>query len=124
MGADTAPVIVTAEELLHFCRETLIKAGLDAPGADTVARSLVEADLRGIYTHGAVRLWLYERRARAGLIRPNPPIRVERTGPATATANAQGGAGGGGVVVAEDTQLLQAAHGDLTDVGQQVVRDA
>ena len=37
---------------------------------------------------------------------------------------AQGCAVGGVVVVAEDTQLLQAAHGDLTDVGQQVVRDA
>ena len=96
MGEDTAPVIVTAEELLRFCRETLIKAGLDAPGADTVARSLVEADLRGIYTHGAVRLWLYERRARAGLIRPNPPMRLERSGPVTATL--WGGHGAGQVV--------------------------
>jgi ureidoglycolate dehydrogenase (NAD+) len=78
-------VVVKADDLLAFCRATLARAGLDDPGAEIVARSLVEADLRGISTHGVVRLWLYERRVRAGLIRPNPDMEFVRTGPATAT---------------------------------------
>jgi LDH2 family malate/lactate/ureidoglycolate dehydrogenase len=86
-------VVVQADDLLSFCRETLVRAGLDDPGAETVARSLVEADLRGISTHGVVRLWLYERRVRAGLIRPNPTMEFERTGPATATLRGAHGAG-------------------------------
>ena len=76
-------VVVQADKLVAFCRETFLRAGLDPAGADIVAQSLVEADLRGVYSHGVVRLWLYERRLTAGLIRPNPAMRVERTGPAT-----------------------------------------
>lgn len=86
-------VVVKADELLSFCRETLLRAGLDDPGAETVARSLVEADLRGISTHGVVRLWLYERRVRAGLIQPSPNMEFLRTGPATATLRGAHGAG-------------------------------
>ena len=93
---EAAPLVVKAEVLERFCRETLITAGLDEPGAEIVARSLVEADLRGISTHGVVRLWLYERRVRAGLIRPNPAMRLARTGPATASL--LGGHGAGQVV--------------------------
>ena len=89
----TSGVVVNADELLSFCQETLLRAGLDGPGAETVAESLVEADLRGISTHGVVRLWLYERRVRAGLIRPNPSMEFARTGPATAILRGAHGAG-------------------------------
>ena len=92
----TSGVVVNADELLSFCQETLLRAGLDGPGAETVAESLVEADLRGISTHGVVRLWLYERRVRAGLIQPNPSMEFARTGPATAILR---GAHGAGLVV-------------------------
>lgn len=95
--ADTTPTVrVKADELRQFCRDTLSRAGLDAAGAETVAESLVEADLRGISTHGVVRLWLYERRVRAGLIQANPHMECVRTGPATATL--RGGHGAGQVV--------------------------
>ena len=96
MPKEETAVVVQAETLVAFCRDTLLHAGLDAAGAEIVAHSLVEADLRGIYSHGVVRLWLYERRLRAGLIRPNPPMRLERTGPATAIL--YGGHGAGQVV--------------------------
>jgi LDH2 family malate/lactate/ureidoglycolate dehydrogenase len=74
MADDAAPLVVKAEALERFCRETFIAAGLEEPGAAIVARSLVEADLRGISTHGVVRLWLYERRVSAGLIRHRGPV--------------------------------------------------
>ncbi len=93
MEEHVSGVVVKADELRSFCRATLVQAGLDDPGAEIVAESLVEADLRGISTHGVVRLWLYERRVRAGLIRPNPDMEVVRTGPATATLRGAHGAG-------------------------------
>ncbi len=96
MPKEETAVVVGAEELLAFCRETFLRAGLDQPGADIVAQSLVEADLRGIFTHGVARLWLYERRIRAGLIKPSPAMRLTRTGPATAILH--GGHGAGQVV--------------------------
>lgn len=93
MGDHVSGVVVQADVLLSFCRATLARAGLDDPGAEIVARSLVEADLRGISTHGVARLWLYERRVRAGLIRPNPDMEFVRTGPATAILRGAHGAG-------------------------------
>jgi LDH2 family malate/lactate/ureidoglycolate dehydrogenase len=86
-------LMVTAETLEAFCRDTFLKAGMDAEGAAIVAESLVEADLRGVSTHGVVRLWLYEKRMRAGLIRPSPAMRVERTAPGTAILHGGNGAG-------------------------------
>ncbi len=96
MGDDHNGPVVHAETLRAFCRDVFVKAGLDAEGAAIVAESLVEADLRGVDTHGVVRLWLYEPRVRAGLIRPAPPMRLSRTGAGTAVL--YGGHGAGQVV--------------------------
>ncbi len=114
MPMDEAEVVVRAEELNAFCSETLLRAGLDPPGAEIVAQSLVEADLRGVYSHGVVRLWLYERRLRAGLIRPSPPMRLERTGPATAILY---GAHGAGQVVGTRAMAEAIAMARETGVG-------
>jgi LDH2 family malate/lactate/ureidoglycolate dehydrogenase len=86
-------LIVMATALEEFCRNTFLKAGMDPEGAAIVAESLVEADLRGVNTHGVVRIWLYEKRMRAGLIRPSPTMRLERTGPGTAILHGGNGAG-------------------------------
>lgn len=108
--AETA-VAVSAERLETFCREALVQAGLDGPGAKLVAQSLVDADLRGVSTHGVVRFPVYVRRVKAGLIRPSPRMRLERTGPGTATLF--GGHGAGQVVgqraMAEAINLAQEA---------------
>jgi LDH2 family malate/lactate/ureidoglycolate dehydrogenase len=89
-------IVVSAERLETFCRETLIRAGLDEPGAKIVAQALVETELRGVSTHGVVRFPMYARRVQAGLIRPSPQMRLERTGPGTALLF--GGHGAGQVV--------------------------
>lgn len=93
---EDAALIVEAQELRAFCEKTLIDAGLDAAGAATVAEVVVEADLRGVSTHGVQRFWLYVPRVKAGLIRPSPKMRLNRTGPSTATL--YGGHGAGQVV--------------------------
>jgi LDH2 family malate/lactate/ureidoglycolate dehydrogenase len=96
MSEQNTATIVRAEVLSAFCADVLRRGGMDPAEADLVAHSLVEADLRGIYSHGVVRLWLYERRLRAGLIRSTAPMRFTRTGPATAIL--AGGHGAGQVI--------------------------
>lgn len=93
MAITQAGVIISADALEVFCRETLVRAGLDEPGAAIVARSLVETDLRGVSTHGVVRLPVYLRRVKAGLIHPSPVMRLQRTGPGTAVLFGGHGAG-------------------------------
>jgi ureidoglycolate dehydrogenase (NAD+) len=82
--------------LTSFCRDVLVAVGLDERDAATVAGSLVAADLRGVATHGVLRLPVYVERMRRGLIATRPSIQVRRTGPATATVD--GGNGPGQVV--------------------------
>jgi ureidoglycolate dehydrogenase (NAD+) len=89
MGIDQAA-------LAGFCREVLTRVGLGTEDAATVAGSLVAADLRGVSSHGVMRLPIYVERIRRGLVAASPDIRVRRTGPATALVD--GGNGPGQVV--------------------------
>ena len=79
MTADVARV--PAAQLAKFVTRAFVAAGLPEAQAQTVARYMVEADLRGSDTHGVIRLPLYIRRLRAGGINAKPNIRVisERT---------------------------------------------
>jgi L-2-hydroxycarboxylate dehydrogenase (NAD+) len=79
MTADEARV--SAAQLAKFVTRAFVAAGLPEAQAQTVARYMVEADLRGSDTHGVIRLPLYIRRLRAGGINAKPSIRVisERT---------------------------------------------
>ena len=96
MPSTEPAIVVPAETLERFCRDALVRAGLDEPGAALVAQSLVDADLSGVSTHGVIRFPLYIRRVQAGLIRSSPCMRLERTGHATAIL--YGGHGAGQVV--------------------------
>ena len=63
-----------------------LRVQLNLPGADaaTLARLMVEADLRGSDTHGVIRLPLYVRRIRAGGVNAKPNIRVVSDRPSAA----------------------------------------
>ena len=71
---------VDPEALTDFCRRALVAVGLGEEDAATVAESLVAADLRGVSSHGVMRLPIYVERMRRGLIATRPSIRVRRTG--------------------------------------------
>jgi ureidoglycolate dehydrogenase (NAD+) len=104
--------------LASFCRQLLLEVGLTEQDAATVADSLVAADLRGVATHGVMRLPIYVDRLRRGLIAARPTIRLRRTGPATATLD--GGNGPGQVValraVAEAVAIAEEAGVGLVSV--------
>ncbi len=63
---------------------------LDVPSADArkVAEGLIWADLRGIDSHGMIRLSSYVRRLDNGVVNPRPDIRVTRETPAVAVVDA------------------------------------
>lgn len=62
--------VVRLDDLRTFCRRLLEVAGLPGPAADLVADSLVDADARGIGSHGVLRTRIYAERLRAGLLDP------------------------------------------------------
>ena len=87
---------------------------LDVPAADAadVSGCLTKAELRGIDSHGMVRLPVYARRIQAGVVIARPDIRVLAAG--TASALIDGGNGLGPVVGARAMQAavdLAREHG-------------
>jgi LDH2 family malate/lactate/ureidoglycolate dehydrogenase len=82
-----------AGALEAFAEEVLVRAGLSTEDARTVAPLIVRADLRGIETHGLVRLPMYADRIRSGGIDPGASMQFVRSSGATALLDAAGGMG-------------------------------
>ena len=69
-------VAVAVDSIRHWTSEVLLATGLAPDDARIVADSLVFADLRGVTTHGVLRLPTYVARIRAGGIDPAGRTRV------------------------------------------------
>ena len=65
---DAGERIVTAPALAQWTAAVLAALGLSAADADLVADTLVQADLRGVHSHGVQRLPGYATQLRAGTI--------------------------------------------------------
>ena len=70
---------VPAAELSSFADDALRACGLGSEPAALVADTLVDADIRGIQSHGIVRLPIYAKRLRSGLVdaAAEPSVAVE-----------------------------------------------
>jgi LDH2 family malate/lactate/ureidoglycolate dehydrogenase len=96
---------VDPDRLEAFISRLLERLGVPAEDAGTVAACLVEADLEGQASHGTVRLPLYVRRVRDGLIAAAPHLQVLQERGAVALLDAGnalgpvGGARGMGIAV-------------------------
>jgi ureidoglycolate dehydrogenase (NAD+) len=75
-------VTVGAERLHTFATDVLVAEGVPAGGAIVVATSLVDADLRGIHSHGVMRLGIYVERLRRGGNDPRGEVTVLARAPA------------------------------------------
>ena len=67
---------VDPEALHSFCNRVFQKVGMSAEDAELAAELLVEAELRGIDTHGVMMLPGYARNLQEGIFNPQPNIRV------------------------------------------------
>ena len=84
---------VTAEELHGLIKNKLMSTGMPDAMADETANHLTYADLRGVHSHGAVRVEYYSERAAKGGVTFEPDMRFEKTGDSTGILhgdNAQG----------------------------------
>lgn len=91
MSGDT--VRIDVEPLKSFCAEALERLGVSAEDALVAADVLVQADLRGIDSHGMARLSRYVTGIQQGMMKPRPNPKVVRETPVTATIDGDAGLG-------------------------------
>jgi LDH2 family malate/lactate/ureidoglycolate dehydrogenase len=89
---------VSAEELLAFCSACFEKLGLSTPYSRLTAENLIFANLRGVDSHGVIRLKIYTDRLRAGGFKMN--VRPEVVSEQESCALIDGGHGVGQVAAA------------------------
>lgn len=84
---------VPAGELEEFAARVLSAAGLLPEDAAVAAHCLVQANLRGVDTHGVMRLVQYAECLRTGEVNPRPQVRVASRAGCRALVDADGGYG-------------------------------
>lgn len=108
---------VSADRLKDFCVTVLERAGVLNSHAHIVADSLVEANLRGIDSHGVVLLPKYVKRIKLGLINPKAvPKVVEDTG-AIAVVDGDNGLGQVAATKAMEISMVKAREYGVGVVG-------
>ncbi|MGP4105878.1 ureidoglycolate dehydrogenase [Virgibacillus sp. L01] len=84
---------VQKENLKELMKNKVVAAGLAEEHAEVLADVLLHADLRGVHSHGAMRVEYYAERIAKGGINLNPDVKFEKTGPSTAVLDADNGVG-------------------------------
>ncbi|MDO9551339.1 Ldh family oxidoreductase [Rhodonellum sp.] len=81
------------EQLFKFTKSIFIKIGCPEEEAETAAKVLLSADLRGVDSHGVARLSGYVRLWEANRINAKPSIKIIHETPSTAVVDGDGGLG-------------------------------
>jgi ureidoglycolate dehydrogenase (NAD+) len=111
-------MVICKEEVLKALVVTRLReAGMPEGQAAVVADVLVFADLRGVYSHGVMRVEHYAARIRAGGMNLHPSFHIERIKPAIGLVDAQGAAGHVMTAYATEQALRIAAEQGLAMVG-------
>ncbi|MBO7392743.1 MAG: Ldh family oxidoreductase [Abditibacteriota bacterium] len=84
---------VKADELKKQVVGVFTKRGVPAEDADIIADVMVHANLRGVESHGVIRVPHYIRRLENGTVDGKAKLDVKKTGPSTATINGNDGYG-------------------------------
>jgi len=90
-------IIVSEEELREFSVKIFMKVGVPEAWAENIAEHLVLANLRGVDSHGVIRIPYYVEGIRKGWVKPEAKIEALKETPVTALVD---GGGGLGIVVA------------------------
>lgn len=81
------------DDLQAFCREVFERLGVPAADAVHAAGCLLAAELRGVDSHGLVRLPVYASRIVARVVNPHPLVSFEAAGPSILLADGDNGLG-------------------------------
>ena len=79
---------VGSEGLREFTKEVFVRVGLPPEDAEIEAEVLIWANLRGVDSHGVLRIPLYVEWVAAGIMNPRPNIQVLQETPATISIDA------------------------------------
>ncbi|MBT2757860.1 Ldh family oxidoreductase [Mesobacillus foraminis] len=82
-----------ASRLRDFSNSILQKAGVPDQEADVITATMIEADARGIHSHGLMRLPIYIERIQKGYIRKEAQVTVEKDQKGTALIDGHYSAG-------------------------------
>ena len=115
----TDRVRLDIDELTSWCQEILAGAGFPHAQAKLVADSLVDAEARGVTSHGVARVRIYSERVREGMLDPAAKPQVVKETPATAHIDAHNAVGHAGAFKGLEVAMDKAAE---TGVGVSVVR--
>ena len=114
--ADSQTICVREADLKAFCVAVLQRLGVTADEAALVSDALVEADLRGVDSHGVIRMPMYVDRLANGGTNPKPVIRPVRETRTTAVLDGDNGLGHLVGVRAMELAMAKAADGDCAFV--------
>ena len=120
--SDTAAetIRVAPEPLRALVQRLFVARGVPEADAAEVAEVLVEADLRGVESHGTTRVAGYCSMIRLGLLNPRPKIQVLREGPTLAMLE---GDQGFGIVVARRAMQMAMDRARVAALGCVTVRN-
>lgn len=88
-----AAIRTPTTELARFCAAIFESLRLGQADAALTAGSLVEADLRGVSSHGVIRTKIYADRLAAGVVNATPHVRAVRETRTTAVVDGDNGMG-------------------------------
>lgn len=81
------------EQVRAYVRDIFLGHGMVANDADTCAAALVQADLRGVWSHGVMRVPQYCNRLATGAIKARPAMKVSRLSAGAALVDGDDGIG-------------------------------
>ena len=84
---------IPVDRMRTFTSDVMHAAGVPSQRAELIADVLVEADARGVFSHGVTRITPYTAEIRQGSVNPSAEICVISERPATAVLDAQGAPG-------------------------------
>jgi LDH2 family malate/lactate/ureidoglycolate dehydrogenase len=108
---------VDAHRLAEFVTDVYAAAGLPAADAAACAAQTVDAERRGVASHGCVRLGVFVERLRRGTINPVPDVRLVRERPAWALLDGDRGMSAVGGRRAIECAMAKAAANGIGAAG-------
>lgn len=113
--------LVNHAELQKYVRKIFEAAGLKQAAAEIVAENLVLANLRGLDTHGVVRVKVYIDRLKRGLVNADPSIRIQSAVPAVLQID---GDNGFGAIVCHEAAIAAAAAARTYGIAAAAIRQS
>lgn len=117
MSSEETATVIMPEPLREFVTQIFQGHGLPREDAFVVADHLVEADLRGVYSHGTIRVEEYTARLKAGAMNPRPRVRVLKETAGTALLDGDDGPGQVAGVKAMEMAIRKAKETGVAYVG-------